>query len=165
MKRTTVSLISAAVSGTLFGVGLSVARMTDPQKIWSFLDVAAIPSGGWDPSLAFVMIGGIAVAFFGLRLDRWFRLARPLAGPQFIKTHRTKIDPPLVLGAAIFGVGWGLSGFCPGPAIADLGLVPQNVYLFAIAMVAGSWIAGQILEWTERPKSSAAMSEAPSSAR
>jgi len=165
MKRATVSLISAAVSGILFGAGLSVARMTDPQKIWNFLDVAAIPSGGWDPSLAFVMIGGIAVAFFGLRLDRWFRLGRPLAGPAFIKTSRTKVDLPLVAGAAVFGIGWGLSGFCPGPAIADLGLVPQDVYLFVIAMVAGSWVAGQILEWTERPRESTTTSAATSSAR
>jgi len=158
MKRATVTLISAAVSGILFGVGLSVARMTDPEKIWNFLDVGAIPSGGWDPSLAFVMIGGIAVGFFGLRLDRWFRLSRPLAGPAFIKTSRTKVDLPLVAGAAIFGVGWGLSGFCPGPAIADLGLVPQDVYLFVIAMVVSSWIAGQILDWTERPHAAPATS-------
>jgi uncharacterized membrane protein YedE/YeeE len=156
MKRSTVTLIAAAVSGILFGVGLSVARMTDPQKIWNFLDVGAIPSGGWDPSLAFVMIGGIAVGFFGLRLDRWFRLSRPLAGPAFIKTHRTRIDFPLVAGASVFGVGWGLSGFCPGPAIADLGLVPQDVYLFVIAMVVGSWIAGQITEWMERPQAATA---------
>jgi uncharacterized membrane protein YedE/YeeE len=158
MKRVVISILSAAVSGILFGVGLSVARMTDPQKIWNFLDVASIPSGGWDPSLAFVMIGGIAIGFFGLRLDRWLRLGRPLAGPAFIKTHRTRIDTPLVVGAAVFGIGWGLSGFCPGPAIADLGLVPQNVYLFVIAMVAGSWIAGQILEWTERPQTPATAS-------
>jgi uncharacterized membrane protein YedE/YeeE len=162
MNRATVSLISAAASGILFGIGLSVARMTDPQKIWNFLDVGAIPTGGWDPSLAFVMVGGIAVAFFGLRLDRWFKLGKPLAGPAFIKTSRTRIDAPLVPGAAVFGIGWGLSGFCPGPAIADLGLVPQDVYLFVIAMLAGSWIAGQIVEWVERPSGPQA-APAPSS--
>jgi hypothetical protein len=149
MNRTLTGLISAAISGILFGVGLSVARMTDPQKIWNFLDLAAIPSGGWDPSLAFVMIGGIAVAFFGLRLDRWLRLPAPLAAAAFIKTSRTKVDAPLVVGAAIFGVGWGLSGFCPGPGIADLGLVPADVYLFVIALFVGSWVAGQVLEWSE----------------
>src|SRR6202012_4539954 len=123
---------------------------------------AAIPSGGWDPSLAFVMIGGIAVAFFGLRLDRWLGLTRPIAGSHFIKTHRTKIDAPLVFGATIFGVGWGLSGFCPGPAIADLGLVPRDVYLFVVAMLAGSGIAGRFLERTEQPVRPAASGEAPS---
>jgi uncharacterized membrane protein YedE/YeeE len=165
MNRTALSFISAAASGILFGAGLSIARMTDPQKIWNFLDVAAIPSGGWDPSLAFVMIGGIAVAFFGLRLDRWLRLRAPLAASQFIKTHRTRVDAPLVIGAAVFGVGWGLSGFCPGPAIADLGLVPQDVYLFVVAMVVGSWVSGQILEWIEHPRSPVTLSEASPSTR
>jgi uncharacterized membrane protein YedE/YeeE len=149
MSNTRTALVSAAVGGVLFGFGLSMARMTDPQKIWNFLDLGAIPSGGWDPSLAFVMVGGIAVAFFGLRLDRWLRLAKPLAGPAFIKTSRTRVDAPLVIGAAIFGVGWGLSGFCPGPAIADLGLVPGDVYLFVIALFVGSCVAGQFLEWSE----------------
>ena len=151
MTRRSIGYLGAAgLSGIIFGAGLSAARMTDPQKIWNFLDFAAIPHGGWDPSLAFVMAGGIAVAFFGLRLDRWLRLPAPLAGPAFIKTHRAKVDLPLILGAAIFGVGWGLSGFCPGPAIADLGLVPQNALLFVVAMVIGSWIAGRILDRAER---------------
>lgn len=151
MNRTLTGLFTAAVSGILFGVGLSVARMTDPQKIWNFLDLAAIPSGGWDPSLAFVMIGGILVGLVGMRLDRIFRLKHPLAAPAFIKTGRTRVDAPLVGGAAIFGIGWGLSGFCPGPSIADLGLVPGDVWLFVVAMFAGSWIAGQVLEWTDPP--------------
>lgn len=151
MNRTLTGLVTAAISGVLFGVGLSVARMTDPQKIWNFLDFAAIPSGGWDPSLAFVMVGGILVGLVGMRLDRILGLKQPIAAPAFIKTHRTKVDAPLVVGAAIFGVGWGLSGFCPGPSIADLGLVPGDVWLFVVAMFGGSWFAGQILEWTDPP--------------
>ena len=151
MNRTLTGLVTAAASGILFGVGLSVARMTDPQKIWNFLDLAAIPSGGWDPSLIFVMVGGILVGLVGMRLDRILGLKQPLAAPAFIKTHRTKVDATLVVGAAIFGIGWGLSGFCPGPSIADLGLVPGDVWLFVVAMVAGSWIAGQVLEWTDPP--------------
>lgn len=154
MSNTRIALVSAAVSGILFGFGLSVARMTDPQKIWNFLDLGAIPSGHWDPSLAFVMIGGIIVAFFGLRLDRWLGLAKPIAAAAFIKTSRTRVDAPLLIGAAIFGVGWGLSGFCPGPAIADLGLVPGDVYLFVIALFVGSWVAGQFLEWSEPSRTS-----------
>ena len=152
MKRTLLALTSAAVSGIVFGIGLSLARMTDPQKIWDFLDLAAIPSGGWDPSLAFVMGGGVLVGLVGLRLDRWLRLSSPIAAPAFIKTSRTKVDRQLVVGSAIFGVGWGLSGFCPGPSIADLGLVPGSVYLFTAAMFIGSWVAGQILEWTDVPE-------------
>lgn len=146
MNRSLLALISAGISGILFGVGLSIARMTDPQKIWNFLDVAAIPSGGWDPSLAFVMGGGVLVGLVGLRLNQWLGMKKPVAVPAFIKTSRVKVDAPLVVGAAIFGVGWGLSGFCPGPSIADLGLVPGDVYLFVIALFAGSWIAGQFLE-------------------
>jgi hypothetical protein len=145
-----VALLSAAVSGVLFGIGLSVAQMTHAEKIWNFLDLAAIPSGGWDPSLAFVMGGGLVVAFFGLRLNRWLGWSQPVAGPSFIVTSRTKVDAPLVVGAAVFGIGWGLSGFCPGPAIADLGLVPQDVWLFVVAMVAGSWIAGQFIDAPKR---------------
>jgi uncharacterized membrane protein YedE/YeeE len=72
----------------------------------------------------------------------------PVAAPAFIKTSRTRIDLPLVAGAAVFGVGWGLAGFCPGPAIADLGLAPGSVLPFVVAMFAGSWIAGQFMDFT-----------------
>ncbi len=146
MNRSLLSLAAALVSGVVFGIGLALARMTDPQKIKDFLDVAAIPSGGWDPSLAFVMGGGVLVGLAGLRLDRWLRA--PLAAPKFISTNHARIDRPLVVGAAIFGLGWGLSGFCPGPAVADLGLVPGDVFLFVLAMLVGSWGAGQVAEWS-----------------
>jgi hypothetical protein len=148
MNRSLLALASAALGGVIFGFGLSVSRMIDPYKIWNFLDLAAIPSGGWDPSLAFVMGGGMLVGIVGLRLDRWLGLTVPIAGPAFIKTHRVKIDRPLVIGAAIFGVGWGLSGFCPGPSVADLGLVPDQVWPFALAMFAGSWVSGQFMEFS-----------------
>ncbi len=144
MPRTFPSLLTSLGGGILFGIGLAIARMTDPQKIRDFLDLAAIPSGGWDPSLALVMGGGLIVAFVGLRLDRVLR--RPLVAPAFVHGGRTAIDAPLVLGAAIFGVGWGLSGFCPGPAIADLGIMPGSVYLFVAALFIGSWITGIIME-------------------
>jgi hypothetical protein len=151
MNRSIVALVSAALSGIIFGIGLSFGRMTDPNKIWDFLDVAAIPSGGWDPSLAFVMGGGMIVAIVGLRLDRFFRMPAPLAAPAFIKTHRVKVDAPLVLGAAVFGVGWGISGFCPGPSVANLGLVPLEVWPFVAAMFLGSWVAGQFMEFSPTP--------------
>jgi uncharacterized membrane protein YedE/YeeE len=152
MTRSPLALASAAAAGIVFGIGLSIARMTDPTKIKDFLDLAAIPTGGWDPSLAFVMGGGLLVAFFGLRLNRYLR--KPIAAPAFIQTHRTKVDAPLVAGAVVFGVGWGLSGFCPGPSFADLGLIPEQVIGFVVALLVGSWIAGQIMAWTEMPPTS-----------
>jgi hypothetical protein len=137
MNRSLTLSLTALVSGTLFGIGLAIARMIDPLKIQNFLDFAAIPSGGWDPSLAFVMGGGVLVGLVGLRADKLLR--KPIVGPEFIQTHRTKVDAPLVAGAVVFGIGWGLSGFCPGPAVANLSLVPGGVWLFVVAMVAGSW--------------------------
>lgn len=159
MARPSLALISAAVSGVIFGIGLSISRMTDPTKIKDFLDLASIPSGGWDPSLAFVMGGGLLVGIFGLRLDRLLR--KPLAAAAFIKTNRTKVDLPLVAGAAVFGVGWGLSGFCPGPSFADLSLIPGQVIGFVVALLVGSWVAGQVLAWTETPTEPSGRADAP----
>ena len=144
MNRSLPALAAALLSGIVFGFGLALARMTDPQKIKDFLDIASIPSGGWDPSLAFVMGGGLIVAAVGLRLDRLMHT--PLAAPAFLRGTRVRIDAPLVGGAAIFGIGWGLAGFCPGPAIANLGIVPQSVLLFVVAMIASSWISGLVME-------------------
>ena len=145
-QRSFVSLLAAVASGVVFGIGLAVSQMTDPAKIKNFLDIAAIPSGGWDPSLAFVMGGGVLVFVLGFRLMR-----APLAAPAFVGPDRVKVDRPLVAGAAIFGVGWGLAGFCPGPAFAGLGLVPGAVFLFVLAMLVGSWGAGQVMGWSSTP--------------
>ncbi|MEX0853703.1 MAG: DUF6691 family protein [Bauldia sp.] len=151
MSRSPLFNLTALFSGVIFGIGLAVARMIDPQKIKDFLDIVAIPEGGWDPSLAFVMGGGVLVGLIGLRLDRLLRMPAPVAGPAFVKSRHVAIDRPLIAGAAIFGVGWGLSGFCPGPAFADLGLVPGDVFLFVLAMLVGSWGAGQVMEWGSAP--------------
>jgi uncharacterized membrane protein YedE/YeeE len=140
MNRTPFALAAALASGVVFGAGLAVARMIDPQKVQDFLDVAAIPSGGWDPSLAFVMGGGAAVFFIGFRLHRL--VARPLAAPAFSFPDKTRLDLPLIAGSVLFGIGWGAAGFCPGPAIANLALTPASVVLFVGAMLAGSWLAG-----------------------
>lgn len=145
MSRPVVRLMSvvvAASAGVLFGIGLAVSRMTDPQKVKDFLDIAAIPQGGWDPSLAFVMGGAAVVAFFGLRIDKLMR--KPVVEQKFSHLPAQTIDRPLVLGAALFGLGWGISGLCPGPAIANLGIVPSSVALFIAAMLAGSWLAGAL---------------------
>ena len=148
MNRNALALAAALVSGVVFGLGLAIAQMTDPQKIKDFLDLAAISSGGWDPSLMFVMGGGALVFFAGYRIDRLLR--KPVAAPAFVRPDRTHLDTPLVLGAGIFGVGWGISGFCPGPAIADLGLAPGSVILFVVAMLIGSWFAGLAMEGAAR---------------
>ena len=124
----------AAVSGVLFGLGLAVAHMIEPAKVIGFLDV----TGNWDPSLALVMGSALLVAAIG------YRVAGGRSGPVFAQAFRLPategIDASLVLGSAIFGVGWGIVGFCPGPAIASLGFGQPKVWLFVAAMVAGGGI-------------------------
>jgi uncharacterized protein len=143
MRRAGALLVaSAAASGVLFGIGLAVARMTDPMKVKDFLDFAAIPTGGWDPSLAFVMAAAALVAFFGLRTHKILR--QPLTASHFHEPWYRGVDRPLVVGAALFGLGWGLSGLCPGPAIADLAIAPRDVLLFVVAMLVGSWLGGLV---------------------
>jgi uncharacterized membrane protein YedE/YeeE len=122
---------AALLCGALFGVGLALARMTDPLVVIGFLDVF----GDFDPTLAFVLIGATmttAVAFrFVLRRDR------PIVAAQFELPATRKIDLPLILGAAIFGVGWGLAGYCPGPALAGAGAGIPTALLFLPAMIVG----------------------------
>ncbi len=148
MRSTLTALAAALVSGVIFGIGLAIAQMTDPEKVKNFLDIAAISSGGWDPSLAFVMGGAAVVAFFGLRLNKVMQ--KPIAEPVFHVATKTRLDRQLVVGSALFGIGWGISGLCPGPAVADLGIVPQSVAIFVMAMLAGSWLTGEIAGWSKR---------------
>lgn len=133
-------LVPSLLAGIVFGFGLALAQMTDPQKIKDFLDFTAIAWGGWDPSLALVMVGALVPAFLIYRLADGMR--KPLAAPEFVPPKARGIDPRLVGGSAIFGVGWGLSGLCPGPAVADLAVDPGPALLFVAAMFAGSWLAG-----------------------
>jgi hypothetical protein len=143
------TLVAAAGSGLIFGLGLAISRMTDPEKVKSFLDVAAIGDGTWDPSLAFVMGGGLLVAMVFYRLTR--PMQRPLISLSFSWPKKGQIDRPLLVGSAMFGVGWGLSGLCPGPAIASLGLVPSEFILFAVAMLVGSWTASIMINMRSSP--------------
>jgi uncharacterized membrane protein YedE/YeeE len=130
-----MSLLANLGLGLLFGVGLVVSGMADPAKVLNFLDL----SGAFDPSLAFVMGGAVLVAFFGYRAV----LARPapIAGGRFHLPAKKGIDGRLVAGAAIFGIGWGLGGFCPGPALTALGLGASGTLVFVPAMMAGMWTA------------------------
>lgn len=131
--------VSQFLIGLLFGCGLVISGMSNPAKVLNFLDLAAIPSGGWDPSLMFVMGGGVAVTFIGYRLLG--TRAKPLLAGRFEWPTLTAIDTPLLAGAAIFGVGWGLGGFCPGPAFTALGTFRPEVLLFVAAMLIGMFAA------------------------
>lgn len=141
---------TAALSGLLFGAGLYVSQMVDPLKVLRFLDFGAIPTGGWDPSLALVMAAGLAVMFVAVRLGR--RREAPLFDTRFHNPTLTRIDAPLLVGSALFGVGWGMSGVCPGPALALIAFEPANLCFFLIAMFAGSWAGGLILRVPPEPE-------------
>jgi uncharacterized membrane protein YedE/YeeE len=132
--------------GLLFGAGLVVSGMSDPAKVLNFLDLF----GTWDPSLAFVMGGAVLVTFLGYRLV----LARgePIVGSRFHLPTRNDIDGRIVAGPAIFGIGWGLGGFCPGPALSALGLGATGTLAFIPAMVLGMWAARLLAEGNAAPR-------------
>ena len=119
------------LAGLLFGLGLILSGMTDPGKVIGFLDLA----GAWDPSLAFVMGGAIFVGLFAFAAARQ-RTTAFLGGAMQIPSRRD-IDRPLVLGSLVFGIGWGVAGFCPGPALVSLGAGHWQAAVFVLAMVAG----------------------------
>ncbi|MCK1734229.1 YeeE/YedE family protein [Bradyrhizobium sp. 138] len=127
------------VIGLIFGLGLIVSGMSDPAKVLNFLDVGGIPAGTWDASLAFVMAGAVAVTFFGF--GRVLRRARPFFAERFYLPTRRDIDSRIVAGPAIFGIGWGLVGFCPGPALTALGFGSSSAFVFVAAMCAGMVLA------------------------
>jgi uncharacterized membrane protein YedE/YeeE len=121
----------AFVCGLVFGAGLAVSEMTDPARVLAFLDVF----GAWDPTLAFVMGGALAVSASGVALAR--RSVRPWLAERFGFPTRRDLDRDLILGAALFGVGWGLVGLCPGPALANLWRGSGELSIFVGAMLAG----------------------------
>ena len=123
--------ISALVSGLIFGLGLIVSQMVNPAKVLSFLDIF----GNWDPSLAFVMGGALVVTFFGYKLA--FRQVKPLAAESFQLPQNRTVDTQLAIGAVLFGMGWGLVGLCPGPALAGLFIGGLPIVIFLIAMLLG----------------------------
>lgn len=128
-------LLLALVAGLIFGIGLAIGGMVNPKKVIDFLDVA----GNWDPTLLCVLGGALTVTLIGYRLV--LKRAQPLFGSDFRLPTRTDIDARLVAGSAVFGIGWGLVGFCPGPAIAALGLGSIKPVVFVIAMSAGAYVA------------------------
>ena len=130
------AIIAALLCGVVFGLGLAISGMVNPAKVIGFLDI----TGRWDPSLALVMAGGLAVYILGFPLIR--KKARPVLAESFQIPTRRDIDPKLVIGAVLFGIGWGLAGFCPGPALTSLPFGFTKVYIFVGSMVAGSLAYG-----------------------
>lgn len=133
-------ILVALGSGVVFGLGLAVSQMINPAKVLGFLDVA----GAWDPSLAFVMAGALLVMGVAWRVHA--RRIGVTAGPA----PQRRIDTPLVVGALVFGAGWGLVGYCPGPAIASLALLSAEPVLFVLAMLAGMQLYRAWDRWQAR---------------
>lgn len=127
-------LISQYLIGVLFGFGLLISGMTNPQKILNFLDL----SGLWDPSLLFVMGGAVLVGLGGFYLLR--KRSQAFFGGALHMPARRDVSKPLLIGSMIFGVGWGIAGFCPGPAVVAVGAGQSKAFVFVIAMLAGMWI-------------------------
>lgn len=134
-----MKLVIQFLIGLLFGIGLVISGMSNPQKVLNFLDLAAITTGTWDASLAFVLGGAVLTTFIGYRVV--FRQPKPVLDATFHLPTATQIDQPLLYGAAIFGLGWGLSGFCPGPAFTAFGTGAPLAILFVGAMVIGMIVA------------------------
>ena len=130
-----MKILAGLIAGLLFGLGLAVGGMTDPQRIIGFLDIA----GDWDPTLIGVMGGAVVTSFIGYRLV--WRMGAPKLEPRFFIPTRSDLDGRLLGGAALFGIGWGLSGYCPGPAVASLAGLTGPLAAFLAAMAAGWWIA------------------------
>lgn len=128
-------VIVALVAGLIFGAGLTISQMVNPAKVLAFLDLGGSVSGAWDPSLALVMGAALAVAAPAFHLAR--QRGEPVFASRFYIPTRRDLDTRLMAGAVLFGAGWGLVGFCPGPAIAALGLGASKAVIFCAAMLAG----------------------------
>jgi uncharacterized protein len=133
-------LVSALFSGILFGIGLVLSQMVNPEKVLNFLDLA----GAWDPSLIFVMLGALVVTLISFRFV--LKQPQPVFDSKFYLATKTAIDKPLIIGAAIFGAGWGIAGYCPGPVVAGLGLGNVEAVVMIIAIYVGFLIHKKFYE-------------------
>ena len=139
MKHSYAQLAAALVSGSVFGFGLSLSGMLNPQRVQGFLDIF----GAWDSSLAFVLGGAVAVATLGIQI-MWIS-GHPILEPRYHISTKTRIDAMLILGSAIFGIGWGLGGLCPGPAVALLSMGLAKPTVFVVCMVVGMQVHDRLL--------------------
>ncbi len=138
MKTETLKTLMGYIAGLVFGLGLAVSGMTDPARVLGFLDLF----GAWDPTLMFVLGGAVVTNFIGYRLV--LRRPNPVFGERFQLPTRTDLDGRLIGGAALFGIGWGLSGYCPGPAFASIGGLTLPLLAMLVAMVVGWFLARAI---------------------
>jgi uncharacterized protein len=138
MSASTKQTLMAALAGLLFGAGLVISGMTDPNKVLGFLDVF----GTWDASLMFVMIGAVSVSALGYRALRG--RPTPWFASSFALPTRRDVDAKLLVGAAIFGIGWGLSGYCPGPSLVALPTLGKGVVVFVMGLAFGTWLAARL---------------------
>jgi hypothetical protein len=143
--------LASFLCGLIFGSGLMISGMTQPAKVLGFLDIF----GRWDPTLAFVMAGALAVSSMGYILAR--RQRRPVITALYFWPSRTDIDRPLVVGSVLFGIGWGLAGLCPGPALVNLASLAPRVFAFVMAMIAGMSVLDL---WQRRVPSASAIENA-----
>lgn len=135
MKNAMKNAIAALAVGFVFAIGLGISGMTQPSKVIGFLDLF----GHWDPSLVFVMLGAIAVHFLTYKLIR--RRTSPLFSMQWHVPTKKDVTPALVIGSTLFGVGWGLGGFCPGPAVTSLASLESRPLIFVISMLVGMYLS------------------------
>lgn len=133
-----MKILLALLSGLLFGLGLSLGGMTRPAVVLGFLDIF----GQWDPRLAFVMAGAVITTAIGYRVV--LRRSRPLLAEAFQLPTSRRADVRLVGGAAVFGIGWGIAGYCPGPALASLGATNPSLLVLVACMIAGWWLASRV---------------------
>jgi hypothetical protein len=132
--------VIALLSGVIFGIGLSLSQMINPNKVLNFLDV----TGHFDPSLIFVMVGALSVTMLSFK---WIRtLSVPLFGQHFQLSKKTIIDKPLIIGGVIFGIGWGMTGYCPGPVVAGLGLFSMESVIVIAAICVGFFAYNALFE-------------------
>jgi len=139
MKDNLKRSIAAFVCGLVFATGLAVSGLANPDKVLQFLTL----NSNWSPALLFTMLAGILVTFTGYR---WVLQRGPVFGDALHLPTRTDVDRPLLIGAGIFGVGWGLAGFCPGPALTALSSMHVEPFLFVVAMIAGSLLQAKTVE-------------------
>ncbi|MGJ0486106.1 MAG: DUF6691 family protein [Methylomicrobium sp.] len=130
----------AFISGILFGIGLALSHMINPNKVLNFLDI----TGHWDPSLLFVMIGAVSVAMIAFRFI--LKRSAPLWSPSFQLPLKKSIDQRLIVGAAIFGIGWGMSGYCPGPSVTGLSLFSSESVIMVLTIYLGFFVSHRLLD-------------------